>query len=142
MKTDSKTEEGKILFVGRKRSDRYGREQFMQRAGQTGSDIQSYEDSLALCDALACRFTLKGQQISVVSHPSEVPEECANSALIILTKRAAGPVARRGCAGILLDERVFRQQGAQDVYIGAQGIELRASKTKSRGARPWAQAGW
>ncbi len=132
---------GKILFVGRKRSDRYGREQFMQRAGQAGSDIQSYEDSLALCDALACRFTVKGQQISVVSHPSEVPEECASSALIILTKREAGPVARRGCAGILLDERVFLTQGAQDVYISASGIELRASKTIARAARPWAKAG-
>ena len=139
--TDEDLESGKVLFVGRKRSDRYGREQFMQRAGQTGSDIQSYEDSLALCDALACRFNVKGQQISVVSHPSEVPEECANSVLIILTKREAGPVARRGCAGKLLDERVFRAQGAQDVYISAQGIELRASKSKARAARPWAQAG-
>ena len=137
----TQADKGKILFVGRKRSDRYGREQFMQRAGQTGSDVQSYEDALALCDALACRFTVKGQQISVVSHPSEVPEECASSALIILTKREAGPVARRGCAGMLLDEGVFRAQGAQDVYIDEQGIELRASKSKARAARPWAQAG-
>ena len=126
-----------ILYVGRTRSDRYGREQFMQRAGLEDSKIESYEDSLALCDSLACRFIVKGQQISVLSHPSEVPIECDNAVLVVLTEREAGPVARRGCRAQLLDARVFEEQGSQDVYISKDGIELRPSNTKARIARPW-----
>jgi len=41
-----------ILYVGRKRSDRYGREQFMQKAGLVNSDVERYQDELALCDRL------------------------------------------------------------------------------------------
>ncbi len=128
---------GYILYVGGKRSDRYGREQFMQRAGQPGSDMLSYQDTLALCDALACRFVVKGQQVSVVSHPSAVPEECAASGVVVLTVREAGPVARRGCGAELLDARVFRKSGALDIYIEEERVRIEPSNTKARRQRPW-----
>jgi len=54
-------EGAKVLYVGRKRADRYGREQFLQRSGRPHSEMQSYQDTLALCDNLACRFEVKGR---------------------------------------------------------------------------------
>jgi len=126
-----------ILYVGRKRSDRYGREQFMQKAGQVGSDIKRYQDDLALCDKLACRFEIKGRQVSVIHHPSEVAIECEAADIVILTQRRAGPVARRGCEAELLDERIFKTSGAHDVYMSSQGIKLRPANKKGRRKRPW-----
>ena len=126
-----------ILYVGRKRSDRYGREQFMQKAGLVNGEIKRYQDELAQCDKLACRFEVRGKQVSVVHHPSEVPLECETADIVILTKRQAGPVARRGCAAKLLDERVFRTAGAHDVYIEDGAIELRPANKKGRRERPW-----
>ena len=130
-------DEEDILYVGRKRSDRYGREQFMQKAGLVKSDIRRYQDDLASCDKLACRFEVKGQRVSIVHHPSEVPLECDNADIVILTQRRAGPRARRGCAAALLDQKIFRTSGAHDVYISGEGIELRPANKKGRRARPW-----
>jgi len=129
--------EGNMLYVGVARADRYGREQFIQRAGQAKADIVTYEDTLALCDALACRVLVKGKTISVVSQPSEVPEECAESDIVILTNRKAGPVARRKCQAALLDEQVFNEQGAADVYIDTENIRINPAITKGRSKRPW-----
>ena len=106
-----------VLFVGSRRSDRYGREQFAQRAGLTGADWAPYEDRIALCDALACRAKIGPWQISILQNPSEVPEECLASDLVILSVRSAGPVARRNCEAVLVDERSLRETGALDVYL-------------------------
>lgn len=95
------------LYVGRIRSDRFGREQFMQRAGKADAETRTYVDTLALCDSLACRFDLKGKTISVVSQPDVLEEECANSDLVVLTTRRAGPRLRRICEATLRDERDF-----------------------------------
>ncbi len=129
--------ENDTLFVGRKRADRYGREQFMQRAGRPKSDVETYKDTLALCDRLACRFDVKGKKISVVSHPSEVAVECEVSDIVVLTVRRAGPVSRRNCGEILLDERSFKTLGAHDVYITDEGIDMRPANEKGRQRRPW-----
>ena len=106
-----------ILFVGSQRPDRYGREQFTQRAGQPDADWAPYEDRIALCDSLACRAKIGPWQISILQHPSEVPEECAASDLVILSVRSAGPVARRNCDAVLVDESTLRETGALDVYL-------------------------
>jgi len=95
-----------VLFVGSRRSDRYGREQFAQRAGLTGADWAPYEDRIALCDALACRAKIGPWQISILQSPSEVPEECLASDLVILSVRSAGPVARRGALDVYLRDRL------------------------------------
>jgi len=138
------------LYVGRIRSDRFGREQFMQRAGKADAETRTYVDTLALCDSLACRFDLKGKTISVVSQPDVLEEECANSDLVVLTTRRAGPRLRRICEATLRDERDFFETGAADIYISPErkdgrkdGLDMRiaVSNTKSRRARPWSR-GW
>ena len=75
--------------------------------------------------------------MSVVSHPSEVGLECEFSDIVVLTVRRAGPVARRKCQAILLDERSFQTSGAHDVYINQDDIELRPANEKGRQRRPW-----
>jgi len=132
-------ESGEVLYVGRKRSDRYGREQFMQRGGQPISDIEAYKDELASCDSLVCRFTVKGKQVSVASHPSEVAEECEQSDIVVLTQRKAGPVARRQCKAKLFDARVFAREGAQDVYLSGKQMRFVPANNEARRRRPWSR---
>ena len=130
-------ESGEVLYVGRKRSDSFGRDQFMQRGGQPESEMQSYQKGLANCDELACRFSVKGRQVSVITHPSDVAEECKQSDIVVLTQRQAGPVARRGCEAELFDARIFARQGAQDVYLSAGEMRFVAANSEARRRRPW-----
>ena len=130
-------ETGEVLYVGRKRSDSFGRDQFMQRGGQPESAIQRYQDELADCDGLACRFKVKGNQVSVVNHPSEVAEECEHSDIVVLTQRRAGPVSRRKCQAQLFDARIFAREGAQDVYLSEEKIRFVPANHKGRRQRPW-----
>lgn len=132
----------RALYVSSMRADRYGREQFMQRAGESADNVGiiPYADARALCDALACRFELSGRWVSIVSHPSEVQDACDNSDIVVLTERQAGPVARRNCAAILLDRRVFALSGAQDIYLSGGSLKIKPAITKKRGTRPWGQA--
>ncbi len=145
------------LMVDRRRSDRYGREQFSQMAGRPDSLWRDYEKSFADCDALACRFELRGLWVSVMKHPSEVIKECAEVDLAILTEREAGPVARRYCEAqgraAFIDARILRKSGAQNVYLprAAQQIKnpsgtnddikadirFEPSRTQARRRRPW-----
>lgn len=140
------TPEKAKLMVDSRRADRYGRGQFSQMAGRPESVWVAYEKSFANCDALACRFKLRGALVSVMKHPSEVLGECAQVDLAILTQRAAGPVARRACqkaGAVLIDERLLKKSGAQNVYItpneatGQSRITLKPSQTKARAKRPW-----
>ena len=128
---------GEALYVGRKRSDSFGRDQFMQRGGQPESDILNYKDELANCDDLACRFRVKGQQVSVVNHPSEVPEECEQSDIVVLTQRQAGPIARRQCKAKLFDARILAREGAQDVYLDGETMRFVPANSEARRRRPW-----
>lgn len=125
------------LLVERIRTDRYGREQFIQRAGRNDVKFGKYSDGTALCDSQACRFNIKGHVISIVNNPEGLEEECDRAALIILTKRQSGPVSRRACQARLLDETDFKTLGATDVYVKPNGIVLKHSNPKSRRGRPW-----
>lgn len=126
------------LYVDTKRSDKYGRAQFVQRAGEADVLTQSYKDARALCDALACRFDIKGRWISIVNHPSEVPDACETADLVILGVRRAGPVANRNCKALLLDQRDFYTGGAHDIFVTETGINAVPAITQTRKARPWA----
>ena len=125
------------LFVDSKRADRYGRTQFIQRAGVAEADIVPYHDKFAQCDALACRLALSGRNVAIVNHPSEVQQECRQSDIVILINRRAGPVARRGCKAVLLDERDFQKNGAYDIFLRSKTLRVKPSLSPARKARPW-----
>lgn len=125
-----------ILMVGSRRPDRYGREQFAQRAGLNDVDWAPYADRIAQCDTLACRAKIGAWQISILQNPSEVPEECIASDLVILAVRSAGPVARRNCSAVLVDESTLRETGALDVYL-KDGLTIKAARPSVERRRPW-----
>lgn len=132
--------EANTLIVERKNTDRYGREKFIRRSGQTDSTFKTYKNSNSLCDAKACRITVKGKQISITAHPSEIIEECQTSDLVILTRRAAGPVANRTCQSLLIDARTLAESGAQNIYISKEKITHEGAILPSLKARPWGQS--
>ncbi len=125
-----------VLMVGSRRPDRYGREQFAQRAGLSDVDWAPYADKIAQCDALACRAKIGDWQVSILKHPSEVPEECMASDLVILAVRSAGPIARRNCSAVLVDEKSLRETGALDVYL-KEHITTKAARPSKEKRRPW-----
>lgn len=125
-----------VLFVDTRRPDRYGREQFAQRAGVPDADWTPYKDRVAQCDALACRAKVGAWKVSILQHPSEVPEECAASDLVILSVRSAGPVARRNCGAVLVDEASLRETGALDVYL-KDGIKIKPARPSKEKRRAW-----
>jgi len=71
-------ESGDVLYVGRKRSDSFGRDQF-------------------------------------------------------------GPIARRQCKAKLFDGRVFRREGAQDVYLSDKKMRFVPANSEARRRRPWGE---
>jgi competence protein ComEC len=125
-----------VLMVGSRRPDRYGREQFAQRAGFNDVDWAPYKDRIAQCDALACRAKIGEWQISILQNPSEVPQECEVSDLVILAVRSAGPVARRNCSAVLVDEKSLRQTGALDVYL-KDHLTIKTARPPVEKRRPW-----
>ena len=125
-----------ILLVDSRRPDRYGRDQFAQRAGLSDVDWLPFKDSLAQCDALACRAKIGAWQVSILQSPSEVMTECHASDLVILSVRRAGPVARRQCEAVLIDETRLQETGALDVYLMDE-IKIKAARPPARKRRPW-----
>lgn len=126
-----------ILKVDRMRGDGFGRDRFVEQAGLQTAERRSYMDIDSLCDVLACRINLKGKTISIVTEPEGVAAACADSDLVILTTRQAGPRTKRACAIPIIDALGLAEGGAQDVYIGDGGLEIRRANPKERRARPW-----
>ena len=91
---------------------------------------------IAQCDYLACRARIGPWKISILQSPSEVPEECEASDLVILSVRSAGPVARRNCDAVLIDESTLRETGALDVYLKDRLTTKPARPPKER-RRAW-----
>lgn len=126
-----------VLYVNRKRADKYGREQFARRAGEGDWSQKTYDKQRANCDPLGCRLRLKGFNIAITSNPSEVIEECQNADIVILTERAAGPVARRRCKSKLIDARIIGKSGAQNIFLGTANIRIETANPEKRVNRPW-----
>lgn len=125
-----------VLLVDSRRPDRYGRDQFAQRAGLNDVDWLPFKDSLAQCDALACRARIGEWQVSILQSPSEVPTECEAADLVILSVRRAGPVARRNCDAVLIDETTLWETGALDVYLKDR-LTTKAARPPKRKRRRW-----
>ena len=118
------------------RADRYGRDQFARVSGLSTVKWVDYRDVLAQCDVLACRFTVKGVTVSVIEEPSELPDACMDSDLVILPSRQAGPVARRACGAMLVDTETLRQSGGLHLRLGTP-IRVSFVLSEKRRKRPW-----
>lgn len=118
------------------RADRYGREQFARASGHSDVKWSNYRDQFADCDALACRMMIRERVISVLEAASEVPEACEDSDVVILPERDAGPVARRACNALLIDQRALHGTGG--VYLRLEDrIIVVPTISEERAKRPW-----
>ncbi len=131
------SEELQRLIVTSERADRYGREQFAEQAGRYDVDVAAMTDTEAPCDALACRFEVKGRTVSILNHPSEARLECEQSDIVILTQRDVGPEVRRNCQAELIDGRVLWVEGAQEIYLTEQGLRREGTKKPASQRRLW-----
>lgn len=133
------TTEGKIIYGRKLRADGYGRDMFLERMGESDSEITDIREERASCDGQACRVKIDGKRISVVTEPEFLQEECQSADLVILTDRPAGPILRRQCVDKLIDLRRLSKNGALDVYFTQDGFETKVADPPSRQRRPWGQ---
>ena len=128
---------GAVLMVDRKRSDSFGRLQFLEKSGFPKAKIETFTDDRVPCDAMGCRYFLKSKTISVLYEPQGVLDACADSDLVILTQRRAGPVAKWKCDALLIDTRDLSDNGALDIEIRNGVVKLTPANPDRRQARPW-----
>ena len=125
------------LYVDRKNSDRYGRQEFIEAMGVGTTAVMGYDGKIGKCDDRACFVEFKGKKILVVSDPSEIMEDCELADLIIVPKRDLGARARRLCARQVIDGTDLRRLGAHSVTIGAgNAFKIRTAR-RSVASRPW-----
>lgn len=137
------TDEGRVSLIANNqavttslRADRYGRDQFSRASGTPAIEWSNYRDDYAKCDALACRFTHDQVIVSVIEEPSEVPQACLDSDIVVLASRNSGPVARRACQAILLDRRALMQSGGYHIQTRAP-LKIVPIISDRRGRRLW-----
>ncbi|MGB6318472.1 MAG: ComEC/Rec2 family competence protein [Litorimonas sp.] len=118
------------------RADRYGRDQFARASGEPNRDWSSYRDALASCDVMGCRMELGETRMTVIEEPSEVVDACTTSDIVVLAARDAGPVARRGCNALLLDQRALRQTGGIHLMSG-RAESFKPIRSEKRARRIW-----
>ena len=127
-----------VLYVDRKNSDRYGRQEFIEALGIGTAMVRSFEDEIGQCDSLACRIEFKDRVILIVLDPSELAEDCGNADWVIAPKRTLGARMQRLCEAPIIDANDLQKLGAHTVYLGRNLIKTAHPK---RPRRPW-HKGW
>ncbi len=126
------------LYVDRKNSDRYGRQEFVEAMGIGTAMVRNFEGVIGQCDNLACRIEFKDHVILVVSDPSELIEDCESSDWIIIPKRKLGARMRRLCPQKIIDSDDLKAHGAHNIFLDRELVRTAHSKTA---LRPW-HKGW
>lgn len=95
------------------------------------------KEDMPLCDAQACRVTLKGKKIAFIRHPYAQKAECAWADIVVMFE----PIDYKGCrAPVVIDKFDPWRLGAHAIIIGDDGeIEILTTrnKTQNASARPW-----
>jgi len=130
-------EETPTLYVDRKNSDRYGRQEFIEAMGLGMVKVEGFDRDLARCDALGCRLEFKGNAVRIVRDPSEIMEDCDGADLVIVPKRILGARARRLCQTSVIDLSDLNKFGAHSLYLKADGTHEVKTARSDKSTRPW-----
>lgn len=137
------TDDGRVSLISNDqavttslRADRYGRDQFSRASGTPAIEWSNYRDDFAKCDVLGCRFEINTVIVSVIEEPSEVPQACLDSDIVVLASRPSGPVARRACQATLLDSRRLLQSGGYHIQA-SDPLKVVPILSEARGRRLW-----
>lgn len=126
-----------VLYVDKKNSDRYGRQEFIEAMGIGTTLVRSFDGALGACDSQACSINFKGRTVLIAGDPGAVIEDCHRADLIILPKRVLGKRARRLCTVQIVDANDLKYKGAHSIYFTEGGsIRLKTAR-KVISHRPW-----
>lgn len=134
------------MHINTKRTEKFVLENWERQAGlPEGASVsfpkkavteQSQDNTDPLCDPQACRLTLKGKNISVVSDPYALTFECAWADILIIAQE---PLSLQNCRStIKIDRFSLWREGAQALWIDQQQntVKMTGSFTLT-GKRPW-----
>ncbi len=122
-----------IYFALNRRSDRFGREQFLRQNGTPDADVEAVK-RLDQCDSQGCLLKLQGRNVAIIATPDLLAESCEHADLIILQKRDAGPRSKFLCRAEIIDPDSLRQSGALDIYADSSGWKLEQVKARPQRA--------
>lgn len=125
------------LFVDRKNTDRYGRQQFIEAMGLSLVDTETFDGRLGSCDMIGCVLRFKDKTIKIIYDPSEFREDCAGADIVIFPKRRLGSRAKRQCAAMIIDAEDLDANGAYNLYLNDQGSLRTKTARLPRPGRPW-----
>ena len=128
--------EDPVLYVDRKNTDRYGRQEFLEAMGVEVVTTKNYKDSLARCDGLGCLIDFRGVQISIINDPTEIIEDCLGTDLVIMPKRKLGARAKRLCKTKVIDASNLNKFGAHSLFLQGDSIQIKTARQKLA-KRPW-----
>lgn len=89
-------------------------------------------DGALRCDGEGCLYRRNGRVLALLRRPAALAEDCAAADAVA----AAFEAGRRCRAGVVVDARALRQDGAHALYLRADGVAAR-SVGAARGDRPW-----
>lgn len=130
------------LAVSSPRAARLSRETWLRLSGLEEGEFTAWpkageaDDSGRLrCDASGCIVRAHGRAVAIVRDRAALLEDCALADVVLSLVPA-----RRLCAGFgratVVDRADLRAGGAHAIWIGADGIEIKAANA-TRGDRPW-----
>ena len=128
------------LAVSAPRGNRLSREAWLRLSGVEEGEAAAWprpgeaDDSGRLrCDRMGCVVRAHGRAVALVRDRGALIEDCARAELVVSTVPA-----KRLCAGAaaVIDRGDLRAKGAHAVWIGADGITVKAVNDE-RGNRPW-----
>ena len=129
--------EDPVLYVDKKNTDRYGRQEFIEAMGVGSTLVKGYDGDIGRCDDQSCLVEFKDMTFLIVSDPSEMLEDCHLVDMIIAPKRTLGKRVKRLCDKPIIDARDLQNRGAHSLYLSPEKtIKVRRAR-RSLPARPW-----
>lgn len=134
-----KNQDGALTF-SKGRGDSYAAETWLRRNGDLAESRRLVwpkdgADGPITCDDQACRYSVKGQRVSILRTQRAIAEECHWAGIVI----ASFPVRKAECPhAYVIDRFAVWREGAHSLTIHHNGVQLRTVE-KARGNRPWTQ---
>lgn len=129
-----------LLGFSKGRGDSYAAETWLRRNGEVAESRRIVwpkegADGFITCDDQACRYSVKGQRVSILRTQRAIAEECHWAGVVI----ANFPVRKNECPHpYIIDRFAVWREGAHSLTVHHGGVALRTVE-RERGNRPWTQ---
>lgn len=124
------------LLVSTDSGDRFTRDFWLRRSGQTGAEVWPESgpsaDGTLSCDSLGCLYRRAGFIVALDRSPLAVAEDCAVADVVVATVR----VPRFCQADTVIDRFDLWREGTHVIYLRSDGPVVE-TVAESVGDRPW-----